>query len=163
MCRCFVRASADTWLHACISSMGTMLIRPYQINYVSLQRAKLLLTTFSGWPFRKTEDPQRHIKTYSFPSEWKKLPLYIEQFVLGRWAIAGFKFRSNFIIVQMPSLECDMCYFVARSHRQLICHCLSRHQLDGKFSAVCGQNLSLIHIWRCRRSTLCRSRWSPYH
>ena len=24
-------------------------------------------------------------------------------------------------------------------------------------------NLSLIHIWRCRRSTLCRSRWSPYH
>ena len=25
------------------------------------------------------------------------------------------------------------------------------------------QILSLIHIWRCRRSTLCRSRWSPYH
>ena len=23
--------------------------------------------------------------------------------------------------------------------------------------------LSLINIWRCRRSTLCRSRWSPYH
>ena len=23
--------------------------------------------------------------------------------------------------------------------------------------------LSLIHIRRCRRSTLCRSRWSPYH
>ena len=25
------------------------------------------------------------------------------------------------------------------------------------------ETLSLIHIWRCRRSTLCRSRWSPYH
>ena len=25
------------------------------------------------------------------------------------------------------------------------------------------ERLSLIHIWRCRRSTLCRSRWSPYH
>ena len=25
------------------------------------------------------------------------------------------------------------------------------------------QGLSLIHICRCRRSTLCRSRWSPYH
>ncbi len=24
-------------------------------------------------------------------------------------------------------------------------------------------NLFLIHIRRCRRSTLCRSRWSPYH
>ena len=23
--------------------------------------------------------------------------------------------------------------------------------------------LSLIHIWRCRRVTVCRSRWSPYH
>ena len=23
--------------------------------------------------------------------------------------------------------------------------------------------LSLIHIWRCRRSYACRSRWSPYH
>ena len=25
------------------------------------------------------------------------------------------------------------------------------------------RNLSLIHIWRCRRYSLCRSRWSPYH
>ena len=25
------------------------------------------------------------------------------------------------------------------------------------------EDLSLIHICRCRRSTLCRSRWSPYH
>ena len=24
-------------------------------------------------------------------------------------------------------------------------------------------SLSLIHIWRCRRSYACRSRWSPYH
>ena len=30
-----------------------------------------------------------------------------------------------------------------------------------KISAI--NLLSLIHIWRCRRSTLCRSRWSPYH
>ena len=28
---------------------------------------------------------------------------------------------------------------------------------------ISGWRLSLIHIWRCRRSTLCRSRWSPYH
>ena len=29
----------------------------------------------------------------------------------------------------------------------------------------CGtiRYLSLIHIWRCRRYSLCRSRWSPYH
>ena len=35
---------------------------------------------------------------------------------------------------------------------------------------ICGHwyrwpvlGLSLIHIWRCRRSYACRSRWSPYH
>ena len=26
-----------------------------------------------------------------------------------------------------------------------------------------GVDLSLIHIWRCRRRLRCRSRWSPYH
>ena len=25
------------------------------------------------------------------------------------------------------------------------------------------RSLSLIHIWRCRRYAVCRSRWSPYH
>ena len=28
---------------------------------------------------------------------------------------------------------------------------------------VDGYMLSLIHIWRCRRASMCRSRWSPYH
>ena len=32
-----------------------------------------------------------------------------------------------------------------------------------QFAFLCVFGLSLIHIWRCRRSTLCRSRWSPYH
>ena len=26
-----------------------------------------------------------------------------------------------------------------------------------------NNSLSLIHIWRCRRNSACRSRWSPYH
>ena len=29
--------------------------------------------------------------------------------------------------------------------------------------AAVARLLSLIHIWRCRRDVLCRSRWSPYH
>ena len=37
--------------------------------------------------------------------------------------------------------------------------CLLRH-LQWELAT---DHLSLIHIWRCRRSTLCRSRWSPYH
>ena len=42
--------------------------------------------------------------------------------------------------------------------RTICCH------LDKKLIEMhLALNLSLIHIWRCRRSTLCRSRWSPYH
>ena len=32
-----------------------------------------------------------------------------------------------------------------------------------KIFAWLKEHLSLIHIWRCRRYSLCRSRWSPYH
>ena len=39
-----------------------------------------------------------------------------------------------------------------------VCMRFSKH-----FVLSCDVELSLIHIWRCRRSTLCRSRWSPYH
>ena len=37
-------------------------------------------------------------------------------------------------------------------------HCWKAYKIRCKTNT-----LSLIHIWRCRRSTLCRSRWSPYH
>ena len=32
-----------------------------------------------------------------------------------------------------------------------------------QFFSIPNISLSLIHIWRCRRSYACRSRWSPYH
>eukprot|EP00826_Nyctotherus_ovalis_P060490 TRINITY_DN8494_c0_g4_i2.p1 TRINITY_DN8494_c0_g4~~TRINITY_DN8494_c0_g4_i2.p1 ORF type:complete len:279 (-),score=86.01 TRINITY_DN8494_c0_g4_i2:18-854(-) len=32
-----------------------------------------------------------------------------------------------------------------------------------KIADTCVQKLSLIHICRCRRYAVCRSRWSPYH
>ena len=53
------------------------------------------------------------------------------------------KHRSRF------SLDVSF-FFTRENHRSLLW--LARTNL-----------LSLIHIWRCRRSTLCRSRWSPYH
>ena len=34
--------------------------------------------------------------------------------------------------------------------------------LEPNFTGI-GWELSLIHIWRCRRYAVCRSRWSPYH
>ena len=38
------------------------------------------------------------------------------------------------------------------------------HNCEEPCSLTCkDQGLSLIHIWRCRRYAVCRSRWSPYH
>ena len=44
--------------------------------------------------------------------------------------------------------------------------CYKSKPLEDYFCAgFCAEilALSLIHIWRCRRYSLCRSRWSPYH
>ena len=34
---------------------------------------------------------------------------------------------------------------------------------DVRLRSLTMKQLSLIHIWRCRRIERCRSRWSPYH
>ena len=41
------------------------------------------------------------------------------------------------------------------------CNWWNRKRLNSLTSI--GWDLSLIHIWRCRRIERCRSRWSPYH
>ena len=38
-----------------------------------------------------------------------------------------------------------------------------KNSVFANFFALKSVELSLIHIWRCRRSYACRSRWSPYH
>ena len=41
---------------------------------------------------------------------------------------------------------------------------ISHYSLNVHEAVSCTvYELSLIHIWRCRRSYACRSRWSPYH
>ena len=52
-------------------------------------------------------------------------------------------------------------------YKRYICIVLMKHKRHHSTSTHVHTHtrthLSLIHIWRCRRSTLCRSRWSPYH
>ena len=40
---------------------------------------------------------------------------------------------------------------------------MSKKEMDDILKFGTEELLSLIHIWRCRRDVLCRSRWSPYH
>ena len=58
-----------------------------------------------------------------------------------------------------------------RALQQQMPNHLSRSRLCADYQRLRGwyrllpahSKLSLIHIWRCRRYSLCRSRWSPYH
>ena len=40
---------------------------------------------------------------------------------------------------------------------------VQQHRYRRTYCTFTVVTLSLIHIWRCRRDVLCRSRWSPYH
>ena len=52
----------------------------------------------------------------------------------------------------------DIWYFVVLIFRLFASICWNFMLTEEK-----KHRLSLIHIWRCRRYSLCRSRWSPYH
>ena len=72
----------------------------------------------------------------------------------------------NFVFV--PSL-CTSFAFVQHpvesnnQHTILLCCTRGCHHATSVYFYVYILYLSLIHIWRCRRYSLCRSRWSPYH
>ena len=63
---------------------------------------------------------------------------------------------GNFCILDLSKLV--MCKFY---YETLKPKCGDRLKL--LFTDTDSLCLSLIHIWRCRRSYACRSRWSPYH
>ena len=53
---------------------------------------------------------------------------------------------------------------ICKTRRMSFCPMLDWQKSQTRMLIItCFLHLSLIHIWRCRRSTLCRSRWSPYH
>ena len=74
--------------------------------------------------------------------------------VLCQWVATG-------SVVQSPFFPFNVVSFLFNANSAAVCP----HAVTLLGSNVKNQPpyLSLIHIWRCRRSTLCRSRWSPYH
>ena len=67
----------------------------------------------------------------------------------GSWVIVLTNFLPNLAMVKnsiIRSCDLDLCPMTLKC--------------NGVRAVV---KLSLIHIWRCRRSYACRSRWSPYH
>ena len=89
----------------------------------------------------------------------------IELAGLIRWCL---RYKEMFIVFDSARWHKNSDYSkkalkLMRKYAKIHEHMTSEHRLgrDVPFSEV--SLLSLIHIWRCRRYSLCRSRWSPYH
>ena len=69
-----------------------------------------------------------------------------------------------FVLATAISFTPNPIYFGIPKFCDPIRACWGKRLQASFFKAPCKQqNLSLIHIWRCRRYAVCRSRWSPYH
>ena len=68
--------------------------------------------------------------------------------------------NSTYASVYMAGLEVK-CITIPTFEFIFIMRALILYRIE--LANITTHHLSLIHIWRCRRSTLCRSRWSPYH
>ena len=77
------------------------------------------------------------------------------------WSCLPTKRRSLSCMLCNPSQEIILQSSRSRPSRRATPHLAS--YVRTVYKAKSSILLSLIHIWRCRRSTLCRSRWSPYH
>ena len=72
------------------------------------------------------------------------------------------KVTQNHIFMHAIPMKWAFWWLTSRNISLQCCqHTLLRRRKNSHYCLL--QTLSLIHIWRCRRSTLCRSRWSPYH
>ena len=111
----------------------------------------------------------------------------IEEFIILNWFKKKKSFQTS-MERQLNHLIREQLHNINRSYpskilsdkladliaKYLVCHAQDRRILHGITQAQIAYNyiirilyvfidLSLIHIWRCRRLLTCRSRWSPYH
>ena len=91
----------------------------------------------------------------------------------GAWDVPAAKTR-NAARSRRSGISVCLCLCLCLSQSLSLCLCLSvclcstpfvfsSPSLSLFFLYTALSLLSLIHIWRCRRHVVCRSRWSPYH
>ena len=108
---------------------------------VSTNRSAILYTIYNS---RKKD-------AYAKPQPLKFKPLQVQAEVEPA--------KLRYIFFRAPSRH--VLWQTRNNHKtQLEEECLISKWKGRKVSV---KNLSLIHIWRCRRAAKCRSRWSPYH
>ena len=79
-------------------------------------------------------------------------------YIFALWFLLLFSFFFFFFFPRLISAVADLMSTV-------LPHMMWPYRLSANLECMSEMccTLSLIHIWRCRRSYACRSRWSPYH
>ena len=138
-------------------------------NRFIIWMCKFLLVSIVGIKFdnKNISNKQRwgydvHVK----PTSIRKL---IFNFLCYLWIVGKHVFSTLHVMISwhIPSHFT----FALPSNRKVICMYYCHYTLYFKALVtnamrrieIITQSLSLIHIWRCRRYAVCRSRWSPYH
>ena len=131
------------------SFLWTKLTLQWELNALCVHASFLLLPTFKHFFKWKL-----HCKFQSLP-----LPLYAGNVSTGPLSLQQLQSEANV----WPKSQYQF-FFSLSALKSEISFLTSVIYLNIKKKfLILSFFLSLIHIWRCRRSTLCRSRWSPYH
>ena len=81
---------------------------------------------------------------------------FVYQNVVWLWLFEGWNNWSKDNKLIIPKVKVHTAFFLFSWHMALRWNYCKQSHWSWFY-------LSLIHIWRCRRQFLCRSRWSPYH
>ena len=94
----------------------------------------------------------------------KKALEYFAEFDGTKISEKSFKNFLNFMSIQKLRTPKGLSHLSRQVGEDKNRNLILLQDIQSMFCAIWTESvLSLIHIWRCRRSTLCRSRWSPYH
>ena len=136
------------------------------INDLPGSSKKLTFTIFTGDTnmFYSSKDPEQLQSVIN--EELGKVLKFCAANILS----INFK-NTNYMIITSPKKKTNIritaCNIEQKSQIKYLGVFIDEHlKWDAHLQHINNKitkNLSLIHIWRCRRSTLCRSRWSPYH
>ena len=158
-----VECSFTVILNRCVTSFGYLRQLWNHYKYIKLPPAHILLQihlipiplpeliTLSSWGKKNIELISEAVGksiNFFYLKITLKFDIYRTQTTINGSSFYAFNRRNATYFSKIPSLLSVLLNIMentSKSISQLI------------------YMLSLIHIWRCRRSTLCRSRWSPYH
>ena len=158
------------WLDHTITNTNAMTVLiPFYITKNILEEWRCHIPRGCMHPVIRTDTAAAKLVIVELPSYYWRRYIFITPsyywrsrciFILVSHRLSGRAFHTwiRYLMNRWGAGPCKWCsilYYI------ILARCLIKVNITACLPFLC--NLSLIHIWRCRRSTLCRSRWSPYH